>query len=102
MNPKCACCKGLGWVCENHPHMAWSDELGCQCGAGMPCECNEAEGYEEPDISQLMVEATAEATAQMPFMITKAQKAKLRAIGYDDDAISQMTPEQAHRYLKMN
>jgi len=24
---KCACCKG--WVCENHPHMAWSDEFGC-------------------------------------------------------------------------
>jgi len=31
MNPKCLYCKGLGWVCENHPHMAWSDELGCHC-----------------------------------------------------------------------
>jgi hypothetical protein len=40
--------------------------------------------------------------AQMPFMITKAQKEKLRAMGYDDDAIGQMTPEQAHRNLKMN
>jgi hypothetical protein len=97
MNPNCVCCKGLGWVCEKHPHMAWSDEFGCQCGAGMPCECNRAEGHEEPDISQLMV-----MDAQMPFMITKAQKAKLRAIGYDDDAISEMTPAQAHRNLKMN
>jgi hypothetical protein len=97
MNPNCAYCKGLGWVCENHPHMAWSDEVGCQCGAGMPCERNLAEGHEEPDVSQVIVEA-----AQMPFMITNAQKAKLRAIGYDYDAISKMTPEQAHRDLKMN
>jgi hypothetical protein len=47
MNPKCAYCKGLGWVCENHPHMAWSDELGCQCGAGMPCECNQVDRPDE-------------------------------------------------------
>jgi hypothetical protein len=39
--------------------------------------------------------------AQMPFMITVAQKGQLRLIGYDDDAISKMTPEQAHRHLKM-
>jgi hypothetical protein len=25
---------------ENHPDKAWSDELGCQRGAGMPYECN--------------------------------------------------------------
>jgi hypothetical protein len=37
----------------------------------------------------------------MPFMITNAQKAKLRAIGYDDDAISKMTPEQAHQNLRI-
>jgi hypothetical protein len=98
VNPKCPYCKGLGWVCENHPHLAWSDdEAGCQCVAGMLCECNRAEGHEEPDLSQVIVEA-----AQMPFMITNAQKAKLRAIGYDDDAISKMTPEQAHRNLQMN
>jgi hypothetical protein len=97
MKPSCAYCKGLGWVCENHPHMAWSDEAGCQCGAGMPCECNSAEGHEEPDVSRVIVEA-----AQMPFMITNAQKARLRAIGYDDDAISKMTPEHAHRELKTN
>jgi hypothetical protein len=80
--------------------MAWSDEFGCQCGAGMPCECNRAEGHEEPDVSQVIVEAPPQ-NLRMPFMITKAQKAKLRAMGYDDDAISQMAPEQAHRYLKM-
>jgi hypothetical protein len=49
-----------------------------------------------PDVSQVIVEA-----GQMPFMITNAQKAKLRSIGYDDDAISKMTPEQAHRNLQM-
>jgi hypothetical protein len=76
---------------------SWSDEAGCQCGAGMPCECNSAEGHQEPDVSQVIVEA-----AQMAFMITNAQKAKLRAMGYDDDAISKMTPEHAHRDLKMN
>jgi hypothetical protein len=35
-------------------------------------------------------------------MITNAQKPELGAIGYDDDAIGKMTPEQAHRNLKMN
>jgi hypothetical protein len=83
MNPNCAYCKGLGWAGENHPHIAWSDdEAGCQCGAGMLCKCNRAEGHEEPNVSQEI------ADAQMPFMITIAQKGKLRAIGYDDDAIS--------------
>jgi flavorubredoxin len=80
--------------------MAWSDEFGCRCSAGMPCECNRAEGHAEPDISQVIIEAPAQ-YGQMPFMITNAQKEKLRAIGYDDDAISKMTPQQAHRNLKM-
>ncbi len=30
---------GTGWVCENHPKRARIEEIGCQCGAGMPCEC---------------------------------------------------------------
>jgi hypothetical protein len=101
MHSDCAYCKGLGWVCENHPHMAWSDEAGCQCGAGMLCECNRADGHEEPIISELIVEAPCE-NAQVSFMITNTQKAKLRAMGYDDDAISEMTPQQAHRKLKAN
>jgi hypothetical protein len=39
INPDCPVCFGLGWVCENHPQRAWSEDVGCQCGAGMPCEC---------------------------------------------------------------
>jgi hypothetical protein len=55
MIPKCLYCKGLGWVCENHPHKAWSDELGCHCGAGMLCECTRAES-QESDINRAIVE----------------------------------------------
>ncbi|NEV03192.1 hypothetical protein FNJ47_48495, partial [Bradyrhizobium sp. UFLA 03-164] len=41
INPNCPICGGLGWVCENHPHLAWTkDPRGCQCGAGMRCACN--------------------------------------------------------------
>jgi hypothetical protein len=36
-------CFGFGWVYENHPNRAWDAKLGCMCGAGMPCECNELE-----------------------------------------------------------
>jgi hypothetical protein len=36
IDPDCKICLGIGWVCENHPHRAWAEELGCQCGAGMP------------------------------------------------------------------
>jgi hypothetical protein len=40
----CPYCFGLGWVCENHSHLPWKDTpQGCQCGAGMLCECNRAE-----------------------------------------------------------
>ena len=37
-------------VCESHPKLAWWDDvLGCQCGAGTPCECQGAQdGIEEP------------------------------------------------------
>lgn len=35
---ECTNCKGKLWVCENHPYLAWPSE--CDCGAGMPCECN--------------------------------------------------------------
>jgi hypothetical protein len=33
------------------------------------------------------------------FMITQAQKEHLRQLGYDDAAISEMTPGDAHRIL---
>ncbi len=39
------------------PSPSYSPE-GCQCGVGMPCECNRAEGYEEPDISSVISEPT--------------------------------------------
>jgi hypothetical protein len=52
MNPNCPVCFGLGWVCENHPHLRWSEDPGgCQCGAGMPCECNRED---PPDTSQII------------------------------------------------
>jgi hypothetical protein len=41
-------------VCENHPKRAWSEELGCQCGAGMLCKYVSADGLEEPNISQVL------------------------------------------------
>jgi hypothetical protein len=41
----------------------------------------------------------AAAGAQVPFMITRAQKAALRAKGFDDDQIAHMTPEKAHQLL---
>jgi hypothetical protein len=49
-----AICFGLGWVCENHPTRAWDEKLGCQCGAGMPCACQNANGLEQPDVSKVL------------------------------------------------
>ena len=39
---KCVFCDDIGWVCEDHPNMAWDIPDGCQCGApGAPCPaCN--------------------------------------------------------------
>jgi len=36
--------------------MAWDKEIGCTCGAGMPCECNAVGEGEEPDVSGVMEE----------------------------------------------
>ena len=47
INPKCPVCLGLGWVCENHPDRAWDTDIGCECGAGVPCECQRANGLEQ-------------------------------------------------------
>ena len=38
--------------------------------------------------------------AGVPFMITAAQNAKLRGLGYSDGAIAEMTPEEAHKILR--
>lgn len=59
----CSVCHGLGWVCENHPDRAWSEEDGCQCGAGMPCECNRVEGEDIPDIEGIIEEVEGEPTS---------------------------------------
>jgi hypothetical protein len=52
-NKSCPICFGIGWVCENHPDRAWHEALGCQCGAGMPCQCNVVDA---PDTSQIIEE----------------------------------------------
>jgi hypothetical protein len=54
IDPNCPVCFGLGWVCENHPMRAWDEKLGCQCGAGMPCECQRETGLEQPDVSRVL------------------------------------------------
>jgi hypothetical protein len=52
MKRDCSICYGIGWVCENHPDKAFDDELGCICGEGMPCECNDST---PPDTSQVII-----------------------------------------------
>ena len=62
-NPNCPICFGIGFVCENHPDRAWSQVLGCQCGAGDPCACNGSPdidaGIEEPDASHIIPDPDA-------------------------------------------
>src|ERR1700694_1689193 len=53
MDKKCPICFGIGWVCENHPDRAWDREQGCECGAGIPRKCNDAD---EPDTSGVLTE----------------------------------------------
>jgi len=55
MKTPCLFCRGLGWVCENHPLRAWTEEAGgCQCGEGMPCTCNT---IEDPETRAVIVTA---------------------------------------------
>jgi hypothetical protein len=42
---------------------------------------------------------TPDQTAQLSFMITLAQKHRLRQLGHDEAAINAMTPQDAHRIL---
>jgi hypothetical protein len=68
--PECPICFGLGWVCENHPKRACSEELGCQCGAGMPCECVSVDGLEGPDVNQVLEALNmALAPRSLPIMV---------------------------------
>jgi hypothetical protein len=64
MDKNCRTCFGIGLVCENHPVWAW-DELGCTCGAGEPCKCNETGGVDEPDVGQVIVEDGPGATSRL-------------------------------------
>jgi len=59
IDPDCKICFGVGWVCENHPERAWSQRLGCQCGAAMPCAC---QGDLETDEEAVIVEIVCEET----------------------------------------
>jgi hypothetical protein len=56
MKSDCPICKGLGWVCENHPDKPWDPAIGCQCGgAGVPCDCQgPQDGIDEPDVSEII------------------------------------------------
>ena len=49
-----------------------------------------------------LVDTESTPPASVSFMITKAQKDRLREIGYSDDLISTMTPEEAHRLINLN
>ena len=59
IGPSCKIGFCLGWVCENHPNRVWDEEKGCQCGAGMPCECQRANGLEQPDTSKIISDKTS-------------------------------------------
>ena len=52
MNKNCPICRGIGCVCENHPDKPYDEELGCACGEGIPCACNDST---PPDTSQVIV-----------------------------------------------
>jgi hypothetical protein len=58
IDQNCRYCHGLGWIFENHPTLAWTDEItGCQCGAGMPCECQgELDEADEPVVIEIVCE----------------------------------------------
>ena len=53
------------------------------------------------DLDGLVNTEPAGTTASVPFIITQAQEARLRELGYSDAGISTMTPEDAHRSLQL-
>ena len=54
-----------------------------------------------PDIGDHAQWADKEAETGMSFFITKAQKAELRRLGYSEEQIREMRPEDAHRALRL-
>ena len=66
-----------------------------------------AQNWQPPDNPQPQVGAqpaapTGGTSASVPFMITNAQKQSLRAAGFTDEQITNMTPEQAQQNLAGN
>lgn len=59
-DPDCPFCHGLGWVCENHSDRMWSEDGGCQCGAGMPCRCSRVAVDDLPDVEGAIEEIEGE------------------------------------------
>jgi hypothetical protein len=53
----------------------------------------------DPQISENSSMTEHEAETGMSFFITKAQKAELRRLGYSEEQIREMKPEDAHRAL---
>ena len=45
-------------------------------------------------------ESPAEDGASIPLMITRRQRAALRALGHTDEAVATMTPREAHALLR--
>lgn len=54
------------------------------------------------DCSELLPLLNEPVQAGIPLLITLAQKARLRDMGYMDAAISEMTPANAHAILNSN
>jgi hypothetical protein len=57
MDKNCPKCFGYRMGVRN-PSLAWHQDLGYTCGAGMPCECNQVgePGIDPPDYSELMTD----------------------------------------------
>jgi hypothetical protein len=51
------------------------------------------------DVGGIVDTAASVTPASIPFMITRAQRARLQELGYSEETISTMTPEEAHRFL---
>lgn len=52
------------------------------------------------DVTGLVNTEASALPASIPFMITNARKVRLRDLDYSDEAISTMTPEEAHQLLR--
>ena len=55
--------------------------MGCQCGAGMPCECVRADGLEEPDVSQVFDEKTPATKSSPSFKDTQHGQSDSDCVG---------------------